>query len=215
MLSSLPAVEPGASRGFGQTANRRRPGKRDMITLEPGHPARGGLESFIARQYETIFDARLCEFPPLLLGRRGRAGDWVAGIGLRDAEGNRLLLENYLSEPVEQALQARTGTKIPRRGIVELGSFAISDWRGLRRLFTGVAVHCRKAGYEWIACTATGHLERLFRGYGIEPVQLGNASPERLAGADTWGRYFENRPRVLAAPVEHCCARLERKRKCA
>jgi hypothetical protein len=119
--------------------------------------------------------------------------------GLTVAEGRRLLSENYLDVPVEQACAAIRGAGVPdRRLIVEMGpmvSFRAGCGLLLMRRLPGVVVHL---GHLFLISTLTQRLHEIARAAGWDFRTLANARRADLAGVHPadWGTYYATRPRT-------------------
>ncbi|MCB2109038.1 MAG: thermostable hemolysin, partial [Rhodobacteraceae bacterium] len=139
------------------------------------------------------------------------AGEILAAVGFRSASEEPLFLEQYLALPVEQELAAARVINIDREQIVEIGSLASQGKGASIFLFVVLAAYLRQRGFAYACATATGVLRRTFTMFGFDVVELAHASGDRLSDhGDSWGKYYETDPRVIAGGIAGCYAQLER-----
>ena len=128
---------------------------------------RVAVEQYIAESYAQHFSASLMSLMPILVcaNRPGQAAHLFFGI--RSAGKQSLYLENYLNEPVEQALMGAVQAKfdsrpIDRNAILEIGNMVISDTSSIQDDLTSIALFCHEMGYQHVVCTATRMLRLIF-----------------------------------------------------
>lgn len=171
------------------------------------HPRRKDVESFIAQRFLDVHGARIDRFMPQLLALFDDRDRVLASVGIRAASRQRLFLEYYLDNPVEQIIAARNGTASDRAEIVEIGNLASRDRRASRALFSILAQQLHTERFEWAVFTGCSALQRMFAELGIETLALGRALQSSLPrDQQTWGSYYEDRPQVLAGRVNRGCA---------
>jgi hypothetical protein len=177
----------------------------------PSTPAqRAILERFIAARFKRAYGASIDQFRPHLLGLRDERGEWVAAVGYAGAGSGRLFLEQYLDEPVEQALGRALERPVARERIVEVGNFAAVRAGVARRLIPALAGRLRELGFELAVFTATRELRNAFLRLRLWPCMLAAAEPARLGGgAASWGSYYAHRPFVMGGRIADCLLRLE------
>jgi hypothetical protein len=120
-------------------------------------------------------------------------------VGYRPAHEGPLFLERYLDAPIERVLSMRSGLRVRRSRIVEVGNMACRNAAVARGLISVLPRYLIDRGALWITFTATRMVRELVCESGARPFDLAPAQPDRVIGAvDEWGRYYENDPRVLA-----------------
>jgi len=188
-----------------QPAMRAAPARAPQARLEPlhrTHPQRRAFEDFIAARFARAYGARLTHFLPHLLGVKDGLGRWQAAAGYAAAGAQPLFLEQYLDQPVEQALAAAIGAPIARGSVVEVGNLAANNAGMARALIPQLARHLHRMGYRWVAFTATRALRNSFHRLGLKPVPIAAADPARLAdGGAHWGSYYDQDPVVVAGKI--------------
>lgn len=178
---------------------------RPAARLEPmhtTHPQRKAFEAFIAERFSRAYGARLTHFLPHLLGVKDGLGNWQAAAGYAPAGVQPLFLEQYLDQPIEQALATAAGRPIVRNAIVEVGNLSAVSAGMARALIPQLARHLHRMGYRWVAFTATRALRNSFQRLGLRPLPIARADPGRLPdrGA-SWGSYYEQDPAVMAGRI--------------
>jgi hypothetical protein len=193
-------------------ATATRTPERALAVVATGSPQRDRIEACIADVYRARYGARICHWAPTLVGLVDDERI-LAAAGYRDAAGP-LFLERYLAAPVEAVLAARTGSRVTRREIVEVGHFAAAETGEGKRLLPLLARHLSQLGYRWVVSTATRELRVLLALLGMRPLALARADPGPL-GADAahWGSYYEHEPVVVAGDLRRSRPVIERGRR--
>ncbi|MCG2581864.1 MAG: thermostable hemolysin [Marinobacter sp.] len=174
-------------------------GYRYLCELRPGSASERLAADFIRRRFNQAYGARPILHMPPLLALVSDHGTLLAAVGVRCAAVERLFLENYLDQPVQNCLP---GSDSDRTSVVEIAHLAGVETGISRPLFAALAVWLQRAGLRWVACTGTAQLRNGFGHIGIKVSDLGVADPDRLAGAgQDWGTYYDNQPRVLVINV--------------
>jgi hypothetical protein len=182
----------------------------------PADERRAEVEDFIATRFFEVHGARISAFMPEFLAQFDEQGRVLAVVGMRDAGCERLFLEYYLDQPIEQAIAGQTESVMEREAIVEIGNLASRDRRASRELFRSLAQYLHARHYEWAVFTGCSALHRMFAVLGIETVTLGRALQERLPrDQQTWGGYYEDNPRVVAGRIDRGHEALQLSREAA
>jgi hypothetical protein len=183
-----------------RTEHRRVPGPAlRLAEAGQGAPERPELEQFVRAAFARKHDASVSSFMPTLLSFRDAGGELRGVIGLRGAAPKPLYLEQYLEQPIEAAIAQATGQAVQRDEVVEVGNLAGANCRAAMRMVATLPSYLLSRDYRWIVFTATSAVRGILQGFGAPLVELARAEGSRVAnGADRWGRYYENDPRVLA-----------------
>ena len=163
----------------------------------PDSALRPAVEAMVRTVFYTEYGARIASFPDRMIVVLDDAGAPRCAAGLRDAK-TGFFSEQYLTQPLEQAIAGAAGRAVPREAVLELGSVAASRPGALLMLLRGFAHIGLDSGYRWGVFTATNRLRRLARRFAIEIADLGPASASHVPNPQDWGRYYENDPRVCA-----------------
>lgn len=204
--SKDPAASPADSAASGSYQPPATGLRYRLESSGPWGPGRAELEDFVAEAFRRLHGARIHNFMPTLLALRHagshEAGKVCAVAGYRLASQEPLFLEQYLEEPVEQALATRLGEAVPRSQVVEIGNFAGASCRAARQLAALLPNCLLEQGQAWAVFTATSLIREILAGLGVRMVELKSADRNRLAGnGDDWGAYYASDPRVMAASV--------------
>jgi Thermostable hemolysin len=163
---------------------------------------RAEVEAFIRQRFHLSYGARLESLMPRLFTLADTAGATLCAFGLREAAQGPLFMEHYLDEPVERAIEAHAGVRVPRRLIVEVGNL-VAEPGGARAMIVMLTRYLHEAGFEWVVFTGVASLRAAFLRLGLRPFVLAPADPRRLSAEElaAWGRYFTARPQVMGGQV--------------
>lgn len=195
-----------------QALNTRRVVPTLVAMNVDGDAARREVEAFIHDHFAMVHGADIRSYLPGLMSLRSDDGRLLGALGLRPATGNRLFLENYLDQPIDQALAGALRAPVDRDGLVEVGNLAVGAPGGGRWLITALTAFLHAAHKDWAVFTCGPRLRNAFTRLGIELVDLGPAAIERLPDGEAahWGDYYEQGPHVMAARVEQSYEALSR-----
>ena len=169
---------------------------------------RSTAQSFIQSIYRARYGAEIRHWAPSLVSL-GNGRSVTAAAGYRRAS-RPLFLERYLDDAVDALIAERTGTRISRSAIFEVGHFAAVPGAG-RTLMVALGNHLAELGCTWVVCTATRELRVLFARMRVQAVELGPALASTLgAEAAAWGTYYDHAPVVLAGALGPGVAALAR-----
>jgi len=171
---------------------------------------RSEAESFVRQAFLTAYAARIEQFLPTLMALRNGSGRLLAVLGLRNPGNERLFLEQYLDQPVEQVLAKAVACPVDRSELIEVGNFAVGAAGGGRWLITALTAYLHATGRSWAVFTCGPMLRNAFDRLGIELVDLAVADPGCLTPDESlrWGSYYDHKPRVMAANVSQSHALL-------
>lgn len=169
----------------------------------PDAEDRPELERFICNSFRLAYGAQVKHFMPLLVSLRNAKGDLLAVCGFRNADAEKLFLEIYLDEPIDAILSSKSGEKVARKDIVEVGNFAAFRPGMSRHMIAVLATYIHKVGAKWIVFTATTGIRNTWGRLGINLVQICEADKKRLDCdyREEWGSYYDTNPNVMAGNV--------------
>ena len=175
-----------------------------LIAHVRGDGERASAEQFICEAFFRTHQACIQTFLPLLLSLKDASGALCAVVGCRFAEDDDLFLERYLTAPIDSILTEHAGRCVRRSAVVEVGNLACRDMRTAQCLIGMLPRYLIARGRSWVVFTATSSLRSILRATGAQPLELAIANPGRIIdGADKWGSYYENDPRVMAGYLPH------------
>ena len=173
-----------------------------FVVLGPDHPERSAVENFIAQVFEKTYGARVKHFAQVLLGLRGKDGEWQAAFGYTPATQSQLFVENYGGGSVEQQISNKLDTLVKRDQVVEVGNLASSSVGAARVLIAKATQYLYEAGFTWVIFTATRSLLNSFSRLDLRPILLATADPARLPDQGrSWGSYYEKNPQIMAGSI--------------
>ena len=100
------------------------PAARSLRLLEVDEARRRAVEDFVRERFAAHYQARVRQFMPRLFALEAADGSLHGAVGCRGAAEQGLFLERYLDEPVESVIARRTGERVEREGVVEVGNLA-------------------------------------------------------------------------------------------
>ena len=179
-----------------------------LCSVKEGSEAATRTIDFIRQRFRLAYQAQpRLRIPDLLALVSGR-GDLMAAVGIRHAAGERLFLEDYLDQPVEQLIP---GPCADRCRVTEIAHLAGAEVGAGRYLFPALSQHLLRLGSEWVVCTGTSHLRNGFERLGIAVHSMGVADPLQLPDqGEGWGCYYDHNPEVMALNVEQGQQAMER-----
>lgn len=182
-----------------------------LVEHGEGEAGRELTEAFIGERFAEYYGASVRHYMPRLFTVRDEWARVCGAFGLRSAA-NELFLENYLELPIEQEIARRTGCRVERRQIVEVGHFAGLAPGAVRAMISLLTVRLHHEGFRWVAFTGTVSLRNAFHRMGLAPLDIRAADvsclPETSRAA--WGSYYEHGPRVLVGNIGEGFAALSR-----
>lgn len=160
------------------------------------------VTEYIADQFKAAHGANIHDFMPLLLTMQCQ-GQFSAASGLRPAGRQPLFLEQYLGQNVEAVLSQCSDTAIQRQKIVEIGNLVATQKGASQLLFLLITALLHRCDYDWVVFTGTPTVIKGLERLGFKLDRLCDANPAALKKTDLvdWGRYYENRPQVVAGNV--------------
>jgi len=212
IIAPRPSFKPGAA---SPSVGRRSLAGRNLSfdLVQEQSTERRQLESSITRKFERVYGAHLNHFLPELL-RLGVSDELGAVVGIRPAGSGALFLEQYLDQPVEQSIARAFKTPVDRAQVIEIGNLAAEVPGMAYALFAVLATVLSRAGYRWVACTATPQVELMLSKMRFSSRTLCNADPARLEeGSADWGDYYASKPRVIAGDVRRAAAQVGKNRE--
>jgi hypothetical protein len=166
-------------------------------------PERDQVKQYVSDQFQEIHGATIRDFMPLLL-TMSCDNHLSAAVGIRPAQGQRLFLEQYLSETVEKTVSRITGQSVERGNVTEIGNLVATKRGSSQLLFLILTAVLQATTSEWLVFTATPGVQKSIRRLGFRFHTLGDADPSLLDDPTclkNWGSYYEGRPQVVAGSL--------------
>jgi hypothetical protein len=118
----------------------------------------------------------------------------------------RFFARHYVGD-VAAAIAVAFGDTGPSR-ITELAHFCVTHPRVVCRVVPLLANFLHRRGNDYVVCTVTTTLRRLFAGKHLTGTVLAPATLDRLPLdlRDDWGTYYDHDPLVMAGDLDEICA---------
>lgn len=161
---------------------------------------RAEIEQFIHGIFYQVCGAKVRFFLPTLISLRDQDGKLLAACGIHNAGVERLFLENYTDQPVEQVLSEKVGEPVERSDIVEIGNFSVADSGMARVLIETIFDQLQATSKQWAVFTTVQLLYNSIIKRKIFPTILCEANINKLPPEERseWGSYYQQRPQVMA-----------------
>jgi hypothetical protein len=160
---------------------------------------RAEVEEFIHREFLMHFGASVTKFMPRLIALHEPHGEVRAVVGVRGAATERLFLETYTRNPIEQVIAEQLGCAVAREQIVEVGSLACRSGRAAMEIVKAVIPSLIGAGFTWVVFTGADTVRNVFRRLDLRPHPLCSADKTLLGDEQyEWGSYYDYNPIVMA-----------------
>jgi len=151
---------------------------------------------FIRETYARAYGARIDTFMPKIMRVAHVAGDYRAVMGFRLAGQERLFLENYMDEPIEDVISRYRGEPVQRSEIIEVGNLAEAIPGDARMALIGATAYMHALGCRWLVFTGVTRMRNVFRRLGLDVWELMAADENRLPPEEVarWGTYYQGNP---------------------
>lgn len=173
------------------------------------------VSEFIERCFRQDYAAQIEVYAKHLIALIDDQNRVQAAVGYQAAASGPLFLEQYLNHPIEQRLSHASGSSVSREQIVEVGNLASRSSGWTRQIILSLAPFFYQQGFKWLVITVTPRVLNSFHklGVGLELIPLSAADPCRLEqDPKRWGRYYQERPLVMAGHIGKGIARLRKNR---
>ena len=163
---------------------------------------RKDVEQHIHQRFKAVHEANLQTFLPYLITTE-KAGEHTAVVGCRPATDKALFLEQYLPNPIEQALAQVFSQTVLRKDVVEIGNLVAGQLGASRLLSVLMALTLHRAGYRWLVFTATEQVRQLVKKWPMPLKYICEAEVTQLDDqGEAWGRYYVSHPSVMAGDLD-------------
>lgn len=158
---------------------------------------------FIQDIYQKHYKAKIKVTYPSIMAILDKNNNILSAVGIRVADSQKLFLEQYLDDEIEDILCDKYKKIITRNQIVEIGSLASSGNGMSKFLFVALAAYLRKKGYLYTVMTGTYNLRNSFKKLNLKPIIICEADENKLINkSDDWGSYYNTKPKVMAGNID-------------
>lgn len=169
-------------------------------TVSKDAPCRREVEAFIHTVFKVSYGANVTEFMPTLVALRDENGVLMAAFGMRSAAEEKLFLEQYINQPIEELISEKIGKAITREDITCIGNLAVSNPRNAGVLIAHIIQHSLSIGIKWCVATAHHSLQNglIKGGRDVYPLHLADKACLSAKEQAVWGNYYDQTPQVVA-----------------
>jgi len=172
--------------------------------IRPDDADWGKATRFIQQTYARAYDAKVDTFMPQIMRVSNAAGDTRAVMGFRLAGQERLFLEQYLDDPIEDVISRYRGEPVQRSEIIEVGNLAETAPGDARMALVGGTAYMRSLGCRWLVFTGVSRMRNAFRRLGLDIWELMAADENMLPPEEVakWGSYYQGNPVVCFGDIQ-------------
>lgn len=152
-------------------------GESRFSLVEHGRRNRELAETYIAKQKAKVSSTRVIAFTPRLFTLRHGGGVVCGSFGLRSAQG-RLLVEQFLVQPIEYYIGSLLVSKIARQTIIEADHLFVSVPASINALLKTLIDRVRREAIQWLVLLGTAELLEELRRIGLSVSAIDFPAPE-------------------------------------
>lgn len=173
-----------------------------------GDDAAEEARKYIADIYYKNYGATISPDPDIIIASRNKeTAVLIACTGISFVSSAQpLFSERYLSAPLDETILQKTGLKLARHQVVEIGSLASDNPNAAADLIRLMPIIAWFMGSKAILCTSTRRLRKLLAFHQVPFCTLSEASPEKLSPdmRASWGTYYAQAPQTGVILLEQC-----------
>jgi len=172
--------------------------------IQPGDAEWDKATGHIKETYARAYGAKIDSFMPKIMRVTSAAGDYRALMGFRLAGDERLFLENYLDDPIEDVISSYLGKPVNRCEIIEVGNLAEAEPGDARMALIGGTAYMWSLGCRWLVFTGVSRMRNSFRRLGLDIWELMAADENMLPPEEVakWGTYYQGNPVVCFGDIQ-------------
>jgi len=172
--------------------------------IRPGDAEWDETTSYIQETYARAYGASIDSFMPQIMRVSDASGDFKAVMGFRLAGQERLFLESYLDDPVEDVISRYLGKPVNRSEIIEVGNLAEAEPGDARMALVGGTAYMWSLGCRWLVFTGVSRMRNSFRRLGLDIWELMAADERMLPPEEVakWGTYYDAHPVVCFGDIK-------------
>lgn len=172
--------------------------------IQPGDAEWDKVTDHIRETYAHAYGATIDSFMPKIMRVSNATGHYRAVMGFRLAGQERLFLENYLDDPIEDVISRYRGEAVNRSEIIEVGNLAEAEPGDARMALIGGTAYMWSLGCRWLVFTGVSRMRNSFRRLGLDVWELMAADENMLPPEEVakWGRYYEGHPVVCFGDIK-------------
>lgn len=168
----------------------------------PDDAERNRVENYIQNIFSKHYKASVHDFHPLLVTIENASNEIIATLGLRFADHQRLVAEDYSHREVNHLLNENLNVYGDRKHMIEIGNLASSHSGYARFLFVAMTKILSDWHFQWLTFTAVPAVLNVFKKLKLNPVEVCMAHLHDLKVSNSdWGEYYQHQPRVMLGDI--------------
>lgn len=173
---------------------------------------RKDVEQYIHDKFQSVYGAELNQYMPSLLSMQINE-NFNSTLGIRSAAEEKLFVEQYCNQSIEQEIKDNCKVVVNRDKIIEIGNLtAIKPGTSLLLMIVLTAFLYR-SGYHWATFVATDDVQKITQKLGFTTYKLCEAKSHCLQGdAKQWGNYYDTNPYLIAGDLREAYKQLQNHR---
>ena len=168
----------------------------------PDDSDRTRVEEYIQTIFSKHYKASVNDFHPLLITIENNHNEIIAALGLRFAEQQRLVAEEYSDKEAEYLFSEHFKINGERKNIIEIGNLASSHSGYAKFLFVAMTRILTDWHFQWLTFTAVPSVINVFKKLKLNPIEVCMAHLSNLKYSNSnWGEYYQHNPRVMIGDI--------------
>lgn len=170
----------------------------------PDDTNRVRVEHYIQNIFHKHYKASVNDFHPLLITIENQHNEIIAALGLRFADHQRLVAEEYSEKDISHLFSEKLDIHSERKHMIEIGNLASSHSGYARFLFVAMTRILADWHFQWLTFTAVPSVINVFKKLKLNPIEVCNAHLNNLkTSCSDWGEYYQHKPRVMLGDIRN------------
>lgn len=168
----------------------------------PDDAGRTRVENYIHDIFRRHYKADVHDFHPLLITIENSNNEIISALGLRFADRQPLVAEEYSDKEISILLTENLKTFGDRKHTIEIGNLASSHSGYAKFLFVAMTKILADWNFQWLTFTAVPSVINVFKKLKLNPVEVCMAHLKNLKTSySDWGDYYQHNPRVMLGDI--------------
>lgn len=169
-------------------------------------PLRNQTETLIREQYSSVHNANVSDLFSNLFTISNESL-MLGAVGFKGFDNRTAFVEQYLDSPVEATIRQTMDVNPVRSKLVEVGNLAAKTINDAIRIIAFLCHEIHSRGFDYAIFTGIQSVRVALRRLHINYVEIQIADPRKLnIDTKSWGRYYDNDPRVMIVDVTYAAA---------
>ena len=169
-------------------------------------PLRNQTETLIREQYSSVHNANVSDLFSNLFTISNESL-MLGAVGFKGFDNRTAFVEQYLDSPAEATIRQTMDINPVRSKLVEVGNLAAKTINDAIRIIAFLCHETHSRGFDYAIFTGIQSVRVALRRLHINYVEIQIADPLKLnTDTKSWGRYYDNDPRVMIVDVTYAAA---------